>query len=489
MTKKVLVLAMAMVVAFGAIAQDRAKIEREAIQTRADQFFNAIDVAFAKHSAKKGPNWFNVRNEGKQFIVDDVANFGVKASKTTIKDQFDVLENDKKFHLKLDRYYIGTTAIPYDPLTATVSYYTTTYEVKSVATKGEVKSVIRNRIEIKWQVNWNQYWDTKKNQWKKGAIRTDNKVKRSAVDIVSINTTEIPALTPEKEVMTGLIKAEIQKWYANLNSNFEYQKANLNKSKCVTPLKNVDASKINVDESVITGAQQTVTVGSMPKINVKANNPYDYIPAQDQNLYTNPECSWDVAPTFKVKIDIDAQTAEIVEVNYNTKQNKPSADPQKQAKLRAAQSTARDFFGKMSQYAQNPKDKEAKQLKKDIEDMYAGKANKDKSVQFTLIKKDGSEDQKYVDKPTTLSSYLQHLPACEMTMKYGPARFGETDDEVIIPFNQTYKQNYPENYKGQKYADTTDKEVYLKYDNEKGQWLVEKITAQKGSTVLINNED
>ena len=157
MQKKVLVLAMALVVAFGAIAQDRSKIEMEAVQTRADQFFKAIDVAFAKHSAKKGPNWFNVQNEGKQFIVDDVTKFGVKASKSTIKDQFDVLENDKKFNLNLDRYYIGTTQIPYDPLTATVSYYTTTYEVKSVASKGNEKSVIRNSIVIKWQVNWKQY--------------------------------------------------------------------------------------------------------------------------------------------------------------------------------------------------------------------------------------------------------------------------------------------------------------------------------------------
>lgn len=480
---------MAFALAFGAFAQDRSQIEQDAVLTRADQFFNAIDAAFAKHSAKKGPNWFNVRNEGKQFIVDDVTKFGVKSSKTAIKDQFDVLENDKKFNLNLSRYYIGTTAIPYDPLTATVSYYTTTYEVKSVASKGDANSVIRNRIEIKWQVNWKQYWDTKKNQWKKGAIRTDNKVKRSAVDIVSINTTQIPALTSEKEMMTGLIKAEIQRWYANLNSNFDYQKANLNKSKCVTPLKNVDASNIRVDESIITGAQQTVTVGSMPAINVMANNPYDYIPAQDQALYTDPQCSWTVSPTFKVKIDIDNQTAEIVDVNYNTKQLKPTVDPQKTKRLAEAKQVASDFFGKMSQYAQNPKDKEAKQLKKDIESMYAGKANKDKSVQFTLIKKDGSEDQKYVDKPTTLSSYLQHLPACEMNMRYGNARFGENTDEVIIPFTQTYKQNYPENYKGQKYADNTDKEVYLKYDNEKGAWLIQKITAQKGSTVLINNED
>ena len=479
---------MVLALAFGAVAQDRPQIEQEAVLTRADQFFNALDVAFAKHSAKKGPNWFNVGKNGKQFIVDDVARYGVKSSKSAIKDQFDVLENDSKFNLKLERYYMGTTPERYDPLSE-ISYYITSYEMKATASKADVNSVVRNSVDIKWQVNWKKYWDVKNNKWKKGAIRTDNKVKRSAVEIVSINTQEIPALSSEKEMMTGLIKAEIQKWYANVNSNFDYQKANLNKSKCVTPLKNVDASKIKVDESVITGTQQTVTVGSMPKINVQANNPYDFIPAQDQNLYTNPECSWDVAPTFKVKIDIDNQTAEIVDVNYNTKQNKPSTDPQKQAKLRAAQSTAKDFFDKMSQYAQNPKDKEAKQLKKDMESMYAGKANKDKSVQFTLIKKDGSEDQKYVDKPTTLSSYLQHLPACEMTMKYGPARFGETTDEVIIPFTQTYKQNYPENYKGQKYADTTDKEVYLIYDNEKATWLIQKITAQKGSTVLINNEE
>ncbi len=479
MTKKVLLFTLAIGLAFGAIAQDREKIEQDGVKKRYTEFFNDINNAFAKHDKYSGPNWYDVGNNGKQFIVDELAKFGIKAS--GIQKQFDALENDKKISVQLTHSDLGIKQAQAGK--RDMNCYTSTHEVKAIATKNNVKSIVRNRVTIKWIVDWSKY-DPKNNDWKKGSFGEKGK----AINIVSISTQEIDLISSERATIASNINAAIREWYGNLNNNFDYQKANLNKSKCVTPLKDVDASNIRVDESVINGAQQTVTVGSMPKINVKANNPYDYIPAQDQNLYTNPECSWDVTPTFKIKIDIDAKKAEIVDVNYSTKQLKPVSDPQKQAKLRAAQATAKDFFDKMSQYAQNPKDKEAKQLKKDIEDMYAGKANKDKSVQFTLIKKDGSEDQKYVDKPTTLSSYLQHLPSCEMNMKYGPARFGENTDEVIIPFNQTYKQNYPENYKGQKYADTTDKEVYLKYDSEKGQWLIKKITAEKGSTQLMENE-
>ncbi|MBR4804119.1 MAG: hypothetical protein IK032_05730, partial [Bacteroidales bacterium] len=107
---------MALVVSFGAFSQERTQVEEAAVKTRADQFFNALDVAFAKHSAKKGPNWFNVGKNGKQFIVDDVVKYGVKSSKTAIKDQFDVLENDSKFDLDYERYFMGIVPEQYDAL-------------------------------------------------------------------------------------------------------------------------------------------------------------------------------------------------------------------------------------------------------------------------------------------------------------------------------------------------------------------------------------
>ena len=481
---------MALVVAFGAIAQDRSKIEMEAVQTRADQFFKAIDVAFAKHSAKKGPNWFNVQNEGKQFIVDDVTKFGVKASKSTIKDQFDVLENDKKFNLNLDRYYIGTTQIPYDPLTATVSYYTTTYEVKSVASKGNEKSVIRNSIVIKWQVNWKQYWDTKKNQWKKGAIRTDNKVKRSAVDIVSINTTEIPALSFEREMIANNVNAAIRNWYKNINNNVNLKQANLDPNECVKPITfNQDlSSKTFVTKDDIT-TTDPVTVGkrnNVPAFSVKSNNPQKHIAAGEELNYTNPEVSWNVQPTFTVAIDPETYEATITNVRYDQTIKNAEADGQKMAKLRDAANTARTFGEKLNQYAQAPKGKEKNQLKNEILAMFANP--KAKAIQFSLIKNNGDEMQKYIDNPTTPKSYLEHLPSCEFTMNYGKARFDETTDKVVIPYSQTYKQNYPENYKGTKYADKTSKAFHLVYNNELGAWQIETISAEKGSTELMANE-
>ena len=65
MTKKILALAMALGMAFGMTAQDRTAIEKEAVQRRCTEFFNDINKAFAKHKKYDGPNWWNVRSNGK----------------------------------------------------------------------------------------------------------------------------------------------------------------------------------------------------------------------------------------------------------------------------------------------------------------------------------------------------------------------------------------------------------------------------------------
>ena len=480
MQKRLLVLAMAVAVAMGAVAQDRTQKERDAVNTRGEQFFKAIDEAFAKHSKKKGPNWYNVGNNGQQFIVDNLAKFGVK--KSSIKGQFDVLESDSKVNLSLDRYFMGMTQ---DPSTvAGLSYYTSTYEVKSTVTKEGTQSVVRNSIAIQWRVNWKKFYDEKKDAWKKGAFRTDNKIKKTAVDIVSIKTVEVPVLTVEKQQMARLVNAEIQKWYADVNNNFNYQKANINKSKSITPLAKVDASKVNVSESMISEGHQIITVGSMPKIAVKAANPNEFIPEQEQGLYTNPECGWDVYPTFKVAVDADAQTARIEDVTYYTKTVKPSSDPEKARRLAAARQTASDFVNKLSAYASA--DKKDKNLRNELEGMFVDKNAK--CIQFTLIDKKGNENQKYVEKPTTPKSYIAHLPKAEFEMTPRAAFLEDGGNTAVIRLDQNYTQLYPQNYKGQKYADRTIKAFTMKYDDQSGKWLIDKIDAQVGTTYLRDTE-
>ncbi len=465
---------MAMSVMLGAIAQNREQMERDAVKIRGEKFFKDIATAFSTHSSKKGPNWYNVGNNGKQFLVENISKYGVK--KTSIQGQFDVMEDNKKITVELVHFDMGTSA---DQSTKeSLSYYTTTYEVKSVTTYNGEQEISRNSVNIKWCINWGKYYDKKKDAWKKGALRTDSKIKKSAVDIVSITTNAIPILTSEKREMAGLVTKAIQEWYADVNNNFEYQKAGLDKSKCVTPLKSVDPSIIKVSESNINTAKGTITVGSMPAINVNAINPYDFIPENEQSLYTNPEASWNVSPTFTVDINLDAKKAQIVNVAYKSKNNKPVSDPEKERRLRAAGQTVSDFMKKLNTYASA--EKKDKQLRQELEGMFVDK--KAKCIQFTLIDKKGNENTKYVDKPTTPASYLAKMPRAEFEMTPRTAFLENNGSTAVIRLNQNYTQLYPKNYKGEKYADRTIKSFTMKYDETNSTWLIEKIDAQVGTT-------
>lgn len=481
MTKKILVLAMALGMAFGMTAQDRTAIEKEAVQRRCTEFFNDINKAFAKHKKYDGPNWWNVRSNGKQFIVDDLAKFGVKA--TGIQKQFDALESDKKFNTQISRYDLGLNEAQSNY--AEKNCYTTTHEAKVISNKGDVKCTVTNRIVITWMVDFSKY-DTKKNDWKKGSFGEKGK----AVAIISIETNPIALLTPEREMIAGNVNVAIRNWYKNINNNVNLRQANLDPNECVKPITfNQDLSNKTFVTKDDINTTDPITVGkrnSVPAFSVKSNNPQKHIAAGEELNYTNPEVSWNLQPTFTIAIDPETYEATITNVRYDQTIKNAETDAQKMAKLRDAANTAKSFGDKLNQYAQAPKGNEKNQLKNEILDMFANK--KAKSIQFSLIKNNGDEMQKYIDNPTTPKSYLEHLPSCEFTMNYAKARFDETIDKVVIPYSQTYKQNYPENYKGTKYADKTSKALHLVYNNELGAWQIEQITAEKGSTQLMENE-
>ncbi len=71
--------------------------------------------------------------------------------------------------------------------------------------------------------------------------------------------------------------------------------------------------------------------------------------------------------------------------------------------------------------------------------------------------------------------YLRSMPDANSEMNFDNAMFvdGSTTN-VMIPFTQTYKQNYHKKYKGKKYAGQTQKELYLIYDHESMLWKIEK---------------
>lgn len=480
MTKNVVLLVMALGMAMGVIAQDRVAIEKEAVRTRSTEFFNDIDKAFANHNKYDGPNWRKVGKNGTQFVVDDLAKFGVKATK--IQKQFDALEKDKQLSAQISHYDMGIEQSQSDK--SDKNCYTSTHEVKAIVTKDDLKSVVTNEITIKWMVNWSKY-DTEKNEWKKGSFGERGK----AVTIVSISNKQIPVLSSEKATIANNVNAAIRNWYNNINSNVNLRQANLNPDECVRPIVFTEnlSNKTFVSADDITGAQQ-ITVGkekSVPSFKVMSNNPNKYISAAEQQNYDNPEIGWNVQPTFTVSIDMETGEATIASCSYENTMVKPEADAQKVARLKAAKSAASAFGDKLNQFAQEPRGKAKNQMKKEILDMFVDKNAK--AIQFSLIK-NSEEDQKYIDDPTTPKSYLEHLPAAEFTMDYGNARFDGSADRVIVPYTQTYKQIYPDGYKGNKYADKTNKEMCLVYNQETDTWQIESITAQKGSTELINND-
>jgi hypothetical protein len=479
MTKKVLLFTLAIGLAFGAIAQDREKIEQDGVKKRYTEFFNDINNAFAKHDKYSGPNWYDVGNNGKQFIVDELAKFGIKAS--GIQKQFDALENDKKISVQLTHADLGIKQAQAGK--KDMNCYTSTHEVKAIATKNNVKSIVRNRVTIKWIVDWNKY-DPKNNEWKKGSFGEKGK----AINIVSVSTQEIDLISSERATIASNINAAIREWYGNINNNFQHSKAGLNRGECNPIVIKEDLSQKTFVTAGEVSSKQPITVKSVPAFNVYSNNPMSYIKPGEELNYTNPEAYWKVQPTFNVTVDMETFQVTNIEPSYKNTFKAPESDQQKMAKLRAAASVASNYADKVNQYAQASKGKEKTQLKNEILEMFAGNPKKDKTIQFSLIKKNGEEMQKYIDKPTTPKSYIEHLPACEFSMNNGYAHFGENTDEVIVDYIQTYKQIYPENYKGTKYADKTHKAIYFIYDAEKDTWLINKITAEKGSTVLIENE-
>lgn len=479
MTKKVLLFTLAIGLAFGAIAQDREKTEQDGVKKRYTEFFNDINNAFAKHDKYSGPNWYDVGNNGKQFIVDELAKFGIKAS--GIQKQFDALENDKKISVQLTHSDLGIKQAQAGK--RDMNCYTSTHEVKAIATKNNVKSIVRNRVTIKWIVDWSKY-DPKNNEWKKGSFGEKGK----AINIVSVSTQEIDLISSERATIASNINAAIREWYGNINNNFQHSKAGIDRSECNPIVFNEDLSKKSFVSTNDISSRQPITVKSAPDFVVYSNNPYNHINPGEEFKYTNPEAFWKVKPTFNVTVDMETFQVTNIEASYDAKLQKPITDQQKIDKLNAAASVARNYANKVNQYAQASKGKEKTQMKNEILSMFAGNPKKDKAIQFSLIKKNGTEMQKHIDNPVTPKSYLEHLPACEFSLDKEFAYFGENTDEVIVDYIQTYKQIYPEKYKGNKYADKTHKSIYLKYDAEKDTWLIHKITAEKGSTELIENE-
>ncbi|MBP5241221.1 MAG: hypothetical protein J6Z26_04870 [Bacteroidales bacterium] len=479
MTKKVLLLAMALGMTMGVFSQERVAAEKQAVEERCEDFFNNIENAFKKHKSSIGPNWHKVGDNGKQFIVDDLAKFGVKAK--TIQKQFDALESDSKIDVKITRNYMGISEAKGN--NAEKNCYTTTHEVKVNAKKGNATSTVRNRVVIKWEVDYKAY-DPSNHKWTADIKGT--KVKKTPVNIVSISTQAIDLISSEKSTIASNINAAIREWYGNINNNFQHNKAGLNRGECNPIVIKEDLSKKSFVSTNDISSRQPITVKSAPDFVVYSNNPYNHINPGEEFKYTNPEAFWKVQPTFNVTVDMETFQVTNIEPSYKNTFKAPETDGQKMAKLNAAASVARNYANKVNQYAQASKGKEKTQMKNEILSMFANpKAN---SIQFSLIKKNGTEMQKYIDKPTTPKSYIEHLPACEFSLDKEFAYFGENTDEVIVDYIQTYKQIYPEKYKGNKYADKTHKSIYLKYDAEKDTWLINKITAEKGSTVLIENE-
>ena len=93
-------------------------------------------------------------------------------------------------------------------------------------------------------------------------------------------------------------------------------------------------------------------------------------------------------------------------------------------------------------------------------------------IQFTLLKKNGQEDKKHVDIPTTPQSYLKNIPQTNIFIDflYDSAKFeSEAFDEISVPFTQSYIDQ------PKKYGDETKKCIYLVYDKHKDEWVISRI--------------
>ena len=235
-----------------------------------------------------------------------------------------------------------------------------------------------------------------------------------------------------------------------------------------------DDGEINIDENSIVGLDLikpngqilNIKENEVPKINVYVD-PTPYF-TEDAFFYPEDVQAYYVyALAFAILLDNDLNS-KISKVDYRQVGfNKPQVNEELlnmwKEKGQNANDLATNFKGGLENYVAtiNAKDREA------IIKMFENKKGK---VEVSHLAKD-----KENIKQRSVVQYIGGLRGKSLEITFGKRRIENGNiNTIVYPFHQKYVSK--------KYTDCTDKELYIKYDEKTGKYVIDKVLVIEGST-------
>ena len=460
MYRKVLCIAVVTGISLMGFSQTNDKSIENIVQQRHQELMTNIENGLKNKSnvcfgaAKKG--------RGQQFLLNNskVHKF-TKDNKKALKDVYKGMVNN---NVKLEKpvYFSsievikgedgrekdkifgkGTKVVKKNKL---VRYYTKS-EVNIVTKKGNDISNAKNDVILEWVVYKN-----------KPMLKTTLLTKTSAMPKDYLKS----EIIEQNQKISDIAKERIKRYYADLaNGNADIQEKLSSDIILNAAPTLVNDKDIVIPVNVATNIQRQFISTSAPDIKVYVN-PQKYYLYGDASIYDNDASAYyNFKPTFFIhfpdKEDLTKDVIFKVEL-VNDGFTEPVISPEKVMQKAQAQNSATDYVQKLQECISNIKTRD------DIRKMFFDNS----TIEVANI-----VNGKTKISERSVKEYFYNLQAIEFKVILDHPdypKFPNSPDltKAIFLFNQKY---ISKNYK-----DCTDKEIYLKYDKQKEQYLIEKIT-------------
>jgi len=331
---------------------------------------------------------------------------------------------------------------------------TTESEVRTIVTskRNSSKSIARYKLIMKWE----------------GDVKGAN---LSTPKLTNLIIQRIDFLTEEKPQMQIAATELIEQYYQNLSArNWE---AVTIPQEWKTILET--SAKIEIDPAgtinVPLPDSRTFTVNPENLKTVKVNiDPAQFM--EDGASYDQTNEAWyKLGLTFTIEINNDLKTGQIVDVKYHEEASKKperQAVPDKQmVRQEKAKKAAENFAAKLIEYAA-AKAKEKPGLRAGLIGFFE---NKNSIVEVSLLRNNVETIRE-----VTIDSYCSRMGVAEIIIKWGDCVFDPDYNTAEYPFNQKFDN------KQTGYCDFTDKRLHLKYDDDKEDFVITKISIERETT-------
>ncbi len=332
-----------------------------------------------------------------------------------------------------------------------------TFQTRTIA-KDNVSNV-KYKVEFNWEVKVKQ---------EVGKVEIEGKKSQEIVQyvvsgmptLVSSVVTPISLLTSDKEAMKRAAQDAVVAWYANLPQTLDKQYA----EQSIETLNAVSISRNDVKMDLPESREFEVT--DVPTITINID-PYKVIErkGRDKSLYTNPLASLLITPVFNISVDETYSNAKVI-ATYVVEEVLPTTDAEKEKRKAIAPVVINDLATKLAEYVatRTPEQKQA------IEEMFE---TAESNIDVSYMPKSGKE--RIRTKP--IQKYLSLLKGLSINQSVVESHF-------LDPNFSEWEYVINQEYNGKIYSDFTQKVIYLKYDEVKGTYLINKITVVPNTTKL-----